>query len=167
MRRDTYCLNKPSVKRPTARKQWTSVNLRNSILTEYCKTKDKITLYKCYNLVSEYASHRVYFRNPEKFDYVLELHKWDCISTYMVKNKEDNPLHRTQPCCGEGIYITLWAISNPERWCCESAALNMPANLEDSAVATTLEKVSFHSNPKERQCQRMLKLPHNCTHLTH
>ena len=25
---------------------------------------------------------------------------------------------------------------------------------------------SFHSNPKERQCQRMVKLPHNCTHLT-
>ena len=44
--------------------------------------------------------------------------------------------------------------------------LNMPANLENSAVATGLEKVSFHSNPKERQCQRMLKLPHNCTHLT-
>ena len=31
---------------------------------------------------------------------------------------------------------------------------------------TGLEKVSFHSNPKERQFQRMLKLPHNCTHLT-
>ena len=31
------------------------------------------------------------------------------------------------------------------------------------AVATGLEKVSFHSNPKERQCQKMLKLPHNCT----
>ena len=28
-------------------------------------------------------------------------------------------------------------------------------------------QVSFHSNPKERQCQRMLKLPYNCTHLTH
>ena len=27
-------------------------------------------------------------------------------------------------------------------------------------------KVSFHSNPKERQWQRMLKPPHNCTHLT-
>ena len=27
-------------------------------------------------------------------------------------------------------------------------------------------KSCFHSNPKERQCQRMLKLPHNCTHLT-
>ena len=35
-----------------------------------------------------------------------------------------------------------------------------------TAVATGLEKVSFHSNSKERQCQRMLKLPHNCTHLT-
>ena len=34
-----------------------------------------------------------------------------------------------------------------------SAALSMPANLENSAVATRLEKVSFHSNPKERQCQ--------------
>ena len=32
----------------------------------------------------------------------------------------------------------------------------MPANLENSAVATGLEKVSFHSNPRERQCQRCL-----------
>ena len=40
----------------------------------------------------------------------------------------------------------------------------MSAYLENSAVATGLVKVSFHSNSKERQCQRMLKLPHNCTH---
>ena len=40
------------------------------------------------------------------------------------------------------------------------------ANLENSAVVTGLEKVSFHSSPKERQCQRMFKLPHNCIHLT-
>ena len=65
---------------------------------------------------------------------------------------------------GDGIPVELFQIL---RWCCESAALNMPANLENSAVATGLEKVSFHSNPKERQCQRMLKPPHNCTHLTH
>ena len=32
----------------------------------------------------------------------------------------------------------------------------MPANLENLAVATGLEKVSFCFNPKERQCQRML-----------
>ena len=39
----------------------------------------------------------------------------------------------------------------------------MPAHLENSAVATGLEKVSFHSTPKEKQCQRMFRLPHNCT----
>ena len=33
-------------------------------------------------------------------------------------------------------------------------------------MAIGLEKISFHSNPKEKQCQRMLKLLHNCTHLT-
>ena len=37
----------------------------------------------------------------------------------------------------------------------------MSENLENSPVATGLEKLSFHSNPKERQCQRMLKLLHN------
>ena len=37
----------------------------------------------------------------------------------------------------------------------------MPENLENAAVATGLEKVSFHFNLKERQCQRMLKLLHN------
>ena len=48
----------------------------------------------------------------------------------------------------------------------ESAALNMPANLENSVVATGLEKLSFHSNRKKVQYQRVFKLPHNCTHLT-
>ena len=38
--------------------------------------------------------------------------------------------------------------------------------LENSAVATELEKVSFHSIPKERKCQRIFKLLHNCTYLT-
>ena len=63
---------------------------------------------------------------------------------------------------GDGIPVELFQILI--RWCCESVALNMPANLENSAVATGPEKVSFHSSAKERQCQRMLKLPHNCTH---
>ena len=63
---------------------------------------------------------------------------------------------------GDGIPVKLFQILR----CCESAALNMPANLENSAVATGLENVSFHPNPKERQCQRVLQLPHNCTHLT-
>ena len=65
---------------------------------------------------------------------------------------------------GDGIPVELFRILKDDA--VESAALNMPANLENSAVATGLEKVSFHPNPKERQCQRMLKLPPNFTHLT-
>ena len=62
---------------------------------------------------------------------------------------------------GDGIPVELFQILKDE-----SAALNMPANLENSAVATGLEKVSFDSSTKERQCQKIFKLPHNCTHLT-
>ena len=65
---------------------------------------------------------------------------------------------------GDGIPAELIQILKDDA--VKSAALNRPANLENSAVATGLEKVSFHSNPKERQCQRTLKLPHNCIHLT-
>ena len=64
---------------------------------------------------------------------------------------------------GDGIPVELFQILKDDA---VKALLNMPANLENSAVATGLEKVSFHSNPKERQCQRMLKLPHNCTYFT-
>ena len=60
---------------------------------------------------------------------------------------------------GDGIPVELFQILKDD-------AVKLPAHLENSAVATGLEKVSFHSNPKERQCQRMFKLPHNCTHLT-
>ena len=66
---------------------------------------------------------------------------------------------------GDRLPVQLFEILKDEAF--KRATLSMPANLENSAVATGLEKVSFHSNPKERQCQRMLKLPHNCTHLTH
>ena len=47
-----------------------------------------------------------------------------------------------------------------------NVVLNMPANLENSEVATGLENVSFHSNSKEGQCQRMFKLPYNFAHFT-
>ena len=47
---------------------------------------------------------------------------------------------------GDGIPVELFQILKDD-------AVKVPANLENSAVATGLEKVSFHSNPKERQCQ--------------
>ena len=47
---------------------------------------------------------------------------------------------------GDGIPVKLFKILKD---LCESATLNTPANMENSAVATGLEKVSFHSNPKK------------------
>ena len=42
----------------------------------------------------------------------------------------------------------------------------MPANMENSAVAIGLEKFSFHSNGKNRQCHRMFKITYNCANFT-
>ena len=65
---------------------------------------------------------------------------------------------------GDGIPVELFQIlkddtMNELRSICQQ-------NLENAGLAIGLEKVSFHSTPKERQCQRMLKLPHNRAHLT-
>ena len=64
---------------------------------------------------------------------------------------------------GDGIPVELFQILKDDA---VKAALNMPAHLENSAVATGLERVSFNSNPKKRQCQRMFKVLHSCIHLT-
>ena len=60
---------------------------------------------------------------------------------------------------GDGIPAKLFQVLKDD-------AVKVPANLENSAVATGLEKVSFQFSPKERQCQRRFKLPYNCTYLT-
>ena len=64
---------------------------------------------------------------------------------------------------GDGIAVELFQILKDDA---VKVLHSICQQIENSAVATGLEKVSFHSNPKERQCQRMLKLPHNCMHLT-
>ena len=60
---------------------------------------------------------------------------------------------------GDGILVKLFQILKDDvvkELCWQSAT-----NLEKSAVAIGLEKVSFHSNLKEGQCQRMFKQPHS------
>ena len=55
---------------------------------------------------------------------------------------------------GERIPAELFKILQDD-----AVTLNMSANLENSAVATGVEKkINFHSNLKEGQCQRMSKL---------
>ena len=64
---------------------------------------------------------------------------------------------------GDGIPVELFQSLKDDA---VKVLQSMPANLENSAVATGLEKVNLQSNTKERQCQRILKIWHNCTHLT-
>ena len=64
---------------------------------------------------------------------------------------------------GDGIPAELFQILKDDA---VKVLHSMSANLENSAMGTVLEKVSFHSNPKERQCQKMFKLPYNCAHFT-
>ena len=89
------------------------------------------------------------FHHPDNHESVithLEPDILECEVKWALESITTNKASR-----GDGIPVELFQILK---------------DLENSAVATGLEKVSFHSNPKERQCQRMLKLPHNCTHLT-
>ena len=78
--------------------------------------------------------------------------KWALRSTTMNKDKGS-----------DGIPAELFQILK------DDAVKVLNSNCQQiwkTAVVTGLEKVSFHSNPKEGQCQRMFKLPNNCTHFT-
>ena len=59
---------------------------------------------------------------------------------------------------GDGISVELFQILRDDA---VKVLHSICQQIEDSAVAIGLENVSFHSNPKERQCQRMFKLPYN------
>ena len=63
---------------------------------------------------------------------------------------------------GDGIPAELFKILKEDA--VKVLHSNMQANWENSAVVIGLEKVSFHFNPKEGQCQRMFKLLFNCAH---
>ena len=63
---------------------------------------------------------------------------------------------------GDGIPVELFQILKDDAVKVHSIC----QQIWNSEVATRLEKVSFHSSPKEGQCQRMFKLPHNCAYFT-
>ena len=54
---------------------------------------------------------------------------------------------------GDGIPVELFQILKDDA---VKVLHSICQQIWNSAMATGLEKVSFHSNPKERQCQRML-----------
>ena len=62
---------------------------------------------------------------------------------------------------GDGIPVELFQILKDGKCCTQYAS-----KFGKLSSGHRTGKCHFHSNPKKRQCQRMLKLPHNCTHLT-
>ena len=81
--------------------------------------------------------------NPDYHDGVIShlRHILDCEVKWALQSIVMN-----KPSGSDGIPAELFQILK------DDAVLNKPANMENSAVATGLEKVSFHSDPQERQC---------------
>ena len=106
--------------------------------------------------------YKKYLHDPDNHDDVntnLEPDILECEVKWALESVTTNKASG-----GDGIPVELFQILKDDA--VKVLHSICPANLENSAVATGLEKVSFHSNPNKRQCQRMFKLPHNCTHLT-
>ena len=106
--------------------------------------------------------YKKYLHDPDNHDGVithLEPDILECEVKWALRNITTNKASG-----GDGIPVELFQILKDDA--VKVLHSMCQQNLENSSVATGLEKVSFHSNPKERQCQRMLKLRHSCTHLT-
>ena len=88
---------------------------------------------------------------------------FSCLIKYFSKKKKKS-ITMNKASGYDGIPVELFQIVKDDA---VKVLHSICQQIWKSPVATGLEKVSFHSNPKERQCQRMLKLPHDCTHLTH
>ena len=97
--------------------------------------------------------------NPDNHDDVITHLEPDILECEVKWALESITMNKASG--GDGFPVELFQILK------DDAVKVLPASLENSAVATGLEKVSFHSNSKERHCQRMRKLLHNCTHLTY
>ena len=64
---------------------------------------------------------------------------------------------------GDGIPVELFQILKDDA---VKVLHTICQQIWETAVATGMGQVSFHSNPIDRQCQGMPKLLHNCTYLT-
>ena len=108
----------------------------------------------------EYTEQIICKNNPDKHDSVVN-HLESGILECEVKWAFGS-ITMNKASGGDGILAKLFQILKDDVKVLHSIC----QQLENSTVATGLEKVSFHSSPKEGQCQRMFKLLHNCTHFT-
>ena len=122
------------------------------------KNRNNMDLTEAENIKKRYQEHteelcKVDLNDPDNHDDVITRLE-PGILEYEVKWALGS-ITTNKASGGIGIPVDLFRILKDET---ESAALNVPANLENSAVATGLEMISFHSSSKEGQCQRMFNL---------
>ena len=67
---------------------------------------------------------------------------------------------------GHGIPVELFQILKDDATLMLQCCTQYASKVGKLSSGHRTGKGQFHSNPKERQCQRMLKLSHNYTHLT-
>ena len=80
--------------------------------------------------------------DPDNHDEVITNLEPDILECEVKRALESITMNKATG--SDGIPVELFQMLK------DDAALNMPANLENSAVARGLEKVSFHSSSKER-----------------
>ena len=95
--------------------------------------------------------------NPDKHDGVITHLQPDILECEVKWALESITMNKASGC--DGIPVELFPILKDD-------AVKVLHSVWKTKQWPEDWKVSLHTNPKERQCQRMLKLPHNCTHLT-
>ena len=98
---------------------------------------------------------------PDNHDSVINHLEPDILECELKRDIGSFATNKTS--AGDGIPVQLFQILKDDAM---KVLHSIYQQIWKTAVATGLEKISFHSSPKERQSQRMLKLLHNCTHLT-
>ena len=135
--------------------RWGSIKDRNGMdLTEAEDIKNKWQEYM-------EELYKKDLHDPDNHDSVITHLEPDILECEVKWALESMATNRASG--GDGIPVELFQILKDDA---VKVLHSVCKQIWKTAVATGLEKVSFHSNPKERQCQRRLKLLHNCTHLT-
>ena len=103
--------------------------------------------------------------DPDNHDDVITHLELDILETEVKWALESSTTNKASGC--DGIRFELFQILKDDAMKELHSICQQIWKTQQTGKNTGLEKVSFHSNPKGRQSQRMLKLPHNCAHLTH
>ena len=122
-------------------------------------TEQKILRWGGKNTQKNYTKKDLH--DPDNHDGVithLEPDILECDVKWALRSNTTNKASR-----GDGIPVELFQILKDDA---AKVLHSICLQIWKPAVAIGLEKGSFHSNPKERQCQRMFKLSHNFNQLT-